>query len=372
MNRKNMLFVVISSLGLWAFLTSFRWTLPFIGPSLATNESGFLAYVIPKLSVFTPRFSLRDRTFVDLRSLPPKTNAADKGAKIPPSAPAPVAVMAPPTKPLKKETAPTKEALSPSLDVTVVNGDGDAKKPLSANENNFGGGGSPYGNVAANKGENEKNDWLQKIYLNPSRTTMNEFIDAFASGQFEAPVYFQILGELLQDRSSDIQKLGLYALSANPNSESLALFLIHQKDLSPETQTFQKIFLDSFIAPEKIPTITQTLGHANEVVVLGALPLALNVGQEINTWLADLNIDNDDSRNTLESPPEEGALGQRPVTRNKGSKNPARVKLRTDYKNLLTQLKNLSLEGNSLVAGQAESVRSQMAPQDFGFASTSN
>lgn len=356
MSQRTFSLFAIALCCLMAFMSGLKSPFGPIDYGKINEKNFFVNYIIPKISTYIPRFSLLDRVFVDRR----KNKAADQGNATA-ATPKPMALpMVKPPLPAVKPVAPiapSKVATGgPQLDVDVIGSDKEGTK-IKADETpiNYGGANQPAPSEEKKSVEAHVGEWLQKIYQNPTRTTMNELIDAYLGGKIEPEAYLQIMTTLLEDRSVELQKLALYAMAATPSHETLSLLLSLQAQLSGETSSLQKIILDAYINPEHIEKITQTLTNSNEVVVLGALPLAAQVGQKIRLWLRDEANDVNGERNS------NSGSGYRTTRRNNStSNNSALQKIKADYKRLIEGLEQLSRDSSSLIARNAENTLQQM------------
>ena len=261
------------------------------------ESDNFLNYIMPKLKVFTPQFSLFDRKFIDRKKLAPKNPDNLNNIKMAQNKP-----MASPT-PKSLATAPPKPkaqvATTPLPNPPLVSSN-DSKKEINTSdisdsdlplENSVG----PNGNagrpmaVESPTPESQIGDWKMKILRNPTKETMNAFIFDFQTGKITKVVFYQVINDLMNDSSPEIQKLAVYGLAATPSYDSFVALMSNKSHLSSETQELVKIAIDGYIRTDKLSILNLALKSENTDVILGSMPLIAKIGSATELWISELS-----------------------------------------------------------------------------------
>jgi hypothetical protein len=257
------------------------------------ESDSFINYVIPKLKQFIPKFSLWNRKFIDRRKLAPKipqnptkTLVAVPGVK-PPAKPIAVAKPKPTVTPLPSSTPTVSAKPELSTSVALEESPLDVIDPAQTNPFIGGGAAGKFAIPESSSPETLIGDWKMRIINSPNKETMNDFIDHFQTGKVAKEVYYQVLTELIQDSSPDIQRLALYSLSATPSLDSLSILMSNRDYISVESQDMLRLALDSYARPERLKLLNSALKSGNSRLVLGTMPLVVKIGSKMTLWSAD-------------------------------------------------------------------------------------
>jgi hypothetical protein len=243
--------------------------------------------VIPKLKSFVPKFSLWDRKFVERRKLAPKAPSKDKAAQQAKASATP----SPTATPKPKLQAAAKKTPTPTHTPGLVV---DGNSSPTANEVGDPAESNPFGGIAnqyrspnpeeSPSPETQIGEWRMRILRSPTKSTMNEFVLAFQTGQVTKTVFYQVIEELMRDSSPEVQRLSVYGLAATPSFDSLRLLLVHKDDLSGEAGPMLKVALEAYAKPDKLALLGSALRSENTPLVLGAMPLVVKTSKKVRLW----------------------------------------------------------------------------------------
>lgn len=276
------------------------------------EAESFINYVVPKLKTFIPKFSLWDRKFIDRRKLAPKSAETNTV----PTKPAAVATKPTPTPTAKPVAAvatptPTPAPEASSQQITVTKNDNNEDfDPAQANP--YGGGSNNLAPIPSDvpSPETQIGEWKMRIMRSPTKETINEFVFEFQTGKVERAVFYQVIGELMSDSNSELQRLGIYALVSTPSYDSLYTLLNNKEHLSSEAQTTLRLALDTYAKSDKMDLIKMTLRSDTHPVVLGSMSIAIKMSKHLKLWSADQSstLDDRDRRGPHTRVPKKGFM----------------------------------------------------------------
>lgn len=116
-------------------------------------------------------------------------------------------------------------------------------------------------------------EWRALIFSKPTRETMALFIDAYRKREVTDAEYQALSQDLLDQSDENLKGLGILALRAQPSLASFSQLVHAQNDLSQSLQLYTEQAFMSYLQPQYITVLNQSLKVQDKKVVMKALTL---------------------------------------------------------------------------------------------------
>ena len=151
-------------------------------------------------------------------------------------------------------------------------------------------------NAVKQKNKKTFAQWREQIFAQPSRETINAFLDAYKKGDVSATEVQAMAQDLLDQNNEALKGLGLYTLRASPSLASLSQ-LVHIED---KVSASYKIYVEqaylAYLQPQNVGFLGQALQTKDKTLIAKTLSI-------LNTHLP--NVGKVDSRQGRDN----GSLG---------------------------------------------------------------
>jgi hypothetical protein len=121
--------------------------------------------------------------------------------------------------------------------------------------------------------EQDINDWKYRLFVNPSKDNMNQFIQQYQSGKITKNVFYSVLKSLLNESDDRSQAIAIYGLSAVMSYESYEILAlkIDEKSLKKDNQALAQKNLDYYSSAENLRYLVIALRSSQQAINLQAL-----------------------------------------------------------------------------------------------------
>lgn len=223
-----------------------------------------------------------------------KLEASQKAAALARSQAAQVAAQAtkkPVAAQAKSVTSTDKKSDAQSSDNPVYNSVAGSVQSQSNQETNV-----EDPNAAKQKNKKTYAQWREQVFAQPTRETINAFLDAYKKGDVNATEVQAMAQDLLDQNNEALKGLGLYTLRAAPSLASLSQ-LVHIEDKMSATY---KVYVEqaylAYLQPQNVGFLGQALQTKDKTLIAKTLTI-------LNTNLP--NVGKTDSRQGRDN----GSLG---------------------------------------------------------------
>ncbi len=176
---------------------------------------------------------------------------------------------------LKKPTASQVKVASSDKKVESQNTEQSASESsaVSTQEQNRANANVDDSNAAKQKNKKSFAQWREQVFAQPTRETINAFLDAHKKGEISATEVQAMAQDLLDQNNETLKGLGLYTLRASPSLASLSQ-LVHVEDkLSASYKVYVEQAYLAYLQPQNVNFLGQALQTKDKTLIAKTLAL---------------------------------------------------------------------------------------------------
>lgn len=116
-------------------------------------------------------------------------------------------------------------------------------------------------------------DWRNQIFAQPTRESLNLFLEAFRKGEVTSTEVQSLSQDLIDQNDEKLKGLGLYALRATPSLASLSQLVHVEAQVSAGLKTYIDQAYLSYLQPQNVGYLNQALQTKDKTLILKSLNL---------------------------------------------------------------------------------------------------
>jgi len=146
-------------------------------------------------------------------------------------------------------------------------------------------------NAAKKKDKKTFAQWREQIFAQPTRESVNSFLEAYRKGDVTSTEVQAMAQDLLDQNSDSLKGLGLYTLRAAPSMASLSQLVHAEANLSATYKTYVEQAYLAYLQPQNVGYLNQALQTKDKTLIAQALTILNtnlpNVGKGNNSASVD-------------------------------------------------------------------------------------
>lgn len=128
-------------------------------------------------------------------------------------------------------------------------------------------------NVANQKKKKSFAQWREQVFAQPTRETINSFLDAYKKGEVSAVEVQAMAQDLLDQNNENLKGLGLYTLRATPSLASLSQLVHIEEKLSATYKVYVEQAYLAYMQPQNVGFLGQALQTKDKTLIAKTLTI---------------------------------------------------------------------------------------------------